>query len=357
MVPRTMNEALLRQFETFRAALERLGGQIQRQLEALLRAEGIPVQFVTLRVKTAESLAQKLARPDRSYQGLWDVTDLLGLRAVTYFDDHVARAARLIEEHFTVDLEHSVDHARPAGYRSVHYVCAHPEGPAPAFRFELQLRTALQHAWAEVEHDLGYKVGDAVPEAIRRRFTRVAGLLEIADQEFVSIRKDLTSSREAASATLANSGELPINLLSLEALVQHEALDALDHDVARALDKPVDPRPFFPDYLVSVLRLTGLDTTGSVLRAVERHGSEVEPVLPRYFEFARQGLGFDAQTMPHVQRGYALLFVAHLAVVRGPELGLSKVTRLTKLYHQLEFPQDEARAHRVASGLISTLGG
>ena len=49
----------------------------------------------------------------------------------------------------------------------------------------------LHHAWAEVEHDLGYQAQESVPEDVRRRFSRVAGLLEIADQEFVSIRRDL----------------------------------------------------------------------------------------------------------------------------------------------------------------------
>lgn len=42
-----------------------------------------------------------------------------------------------------------------------------------ARRLEHELATHLQHAWAQVEHDLGYKAGAAVPDAIRRRFSRV----------------------------------------------------------------------------------------------------------------------------------------------------------------------------------------
>ena len=49
----------------------------------------------------------------------------------------------------------------------------------------------LDHAWAEIEHDLGYKARDTVPAAARRRLSRLAGLLEMADQEFVAIRRDL----------------------------------------------------------------------------------------------------------------------------------------------------------------------
>jgi hypothetical protein len=55
--------------------------------------------------------------------------------------------------------------------------------------FEIQIRTVLQHAWAEIEHDLGYKTVFAVPRDIRREFSRVAGLLEIADESFSRIRE------------------------------------------------------------------------------------------------------------------------------------------------------------------------
>ena len=54
----------------------------------------------------------------------------------------------------------------------------------------VQIRTVLQHAWAEFEHDIRYK--GSVPEAhasdFDRRFTLAAGLLELADQQFTAIR-------------------------------------------------------------------------------------------------------------------------------------------------------------------------
>ncbi len=355
MVPR-VNDLVLQEFEAQRATLQGVGEQLHDRLEGLLEAAGVPVQFITWRLKSSASLARKVARPDKSYHQLWDVTDLVGLRVATYFEDHVELVARVIEKHFRVDFSHSADRARPAGYRSVHYVCSLAHGPHADFRFEVQLRTSLQHALAEVEHDLGYKVDDAVPEAIRRRFTRVAGLLEIADQEFVSIRQDLAASREAARLMLARpEGDLSIDLVSLDVLLRQPALEGLDRDVAETLGKTVGDEAFFPDYLVKVLRLSGLETTGAVMRAVERHGPEVKAALASYFAFARQVLGFDADRLPHVQRGYGLLFVAHLAVVRGTELGLSKVARLTRLYRELEFPDDERAAHRVASGLVISL--
>jgi putative GTP pyrophosphokinase len=53
---------------------------------------------------------------------------------------------------------------------------------------ELQVRAILQHAWAEIEHDIQYKSSTAYPEEIRRRFMALAGMLEIADREFQAIQ-------------------------------------------------------------------------------------------------------------------------------------------------------------------------
>jgi ppGpp synthetase/RelA/SpoT-type nucleotidyltranferase len=82
------------------------------------------------------------------------------------------------------------------GYLSVHYVVSFDKNrlKKKAFadykdiRFEIQIRSILQHAWAEIEHDLGYKSEIEVPDEIRRKFSRLAGLLEIADSEFISLR-------------------------------------------------------------------------------------------------------------------------------------------------------------------------
>ncbi len=58
---------------------------------------------------------------------------------------------------------------------------------------QVQVRTVLQHAWAEFEHDIRYKgtVPDEHASEFDRRFTLAAGLLELADQEFTAIRERL----------------------------------------------------------------------------------------------------------------------------------------------------------------------
>ncbi|MEW5742999.1 MAG: GTP pyrophosphokinase family protein [Myxococcota bacterium] len=357
------HESLLRVFDAHSAALNQVAQRLERELEGHLRAAGVPVHFVASRVKSRDSLARKLARPEKTYRALWDVTDLIGLRVATYFEDVVDDVARLIEARFQVDFRHSTDKLRFSdagrfGYRSLHYVCALPdvEGLAPGFRFEIQVRTALQHAWAQVEHDLGYKASAAVPDAIRRRFSRVASLLEIADQEFVAIRRELAAYHATVKDALAHPERpLPLDALALEEVVADERVEVLDAGVAGTLGLPRSHEAFFPDYLVTLLRACGLSDTRALFDAISRHGAAAVRLVEPYFAVARTELDLDSAKVGAVKRGYGLFFLAHAALLRAPELGLSKVGRLTRVYQQLDYPEDEAAAHHLASALVHAL--
>jgi hypothetical protein len=289
------------------------------------------------------------------------VTDLVGVRISTYFEDAIVDVARIVEERFAVDYRHSTDKLRfkdhgRFGYRSMHYVCAFRDPPHADARFEIQIRTALQHAWAEVEHDLGYKANDVVPEMIRRRFSRIASLLEIADQEFVSIRHDLRQYQAAAHDDVSSGGRgLPVDAVSLEAAARTSHVEELDRQLALLLDKPLVDAAFYPSYLARMVELAGLDSTEALRSAILAHGPDVGRVAPLYFGVARSALLLEPTSFSTVERGYSLLFVAHCAILRGPDLGLSKVARLTRMYAELDFGGDERRAHGVASALVEAL--
>ena len=60
-------------------------------------------------------------------------------------------------------------------------------------RFEIQIRTIIQHAWSELDHKIKYK--KSPPLALKRKINRLAALFELADQEFVNIKID-TEKRE-----------------------------------------------------------------------------------------------------------------------------------------------------------------
>jgi putative GTP pyrophosphokinase len=345
-------DGLLARFDAHAADLLLQAERLREQLAGWL--VDIQLHDVTMRLKSRQALAAKIARPDRTYQGLWDVTDLIGLRVTTYFEDSVDEVARIIEAKLPVDFEHSIDKRRPSdfGYRSVHYVCglgdARVPGVPDAARFEIQIRTLLQHAWAEIEHDLGYKSQDAVPLDVRRRFSRIAGLLEMADQEFSTVRREL----QAYATRLRERGDATsLDRLSLDWLLDQPPLRALDEQIAAQLGRPLSAEAFFPDYLLRMLHLAGVERVTDVLSRLD--AAKLLPLVTPYFAFAKTEWALSPVHMGGVYRGYGLFFLAHAAVLESSALGIGKAERLAAFYRALDYPNDPKTAQRVASALLS----
>jgi ppGpp synthetase/RelA/SpoT-type nucleotidyltranferase len=351
---------LLADYDRHAPALARHGEAMRAQLEAWLRADDqLKLHSVTLRVKSRASLARKLARPDRTYARLWDVTDLVGLRVITYFEDGVDRVGKLVEARLPVDFHHSTDKrargdASRFGYRSLHYVCRAPAADLPEdARYEIQARTLLEHAWAEIEHDLGYKSRDAVPADVRRRLNRLAGLLELADQEFVAIRRELTAYADALPQLIASAdAAVPLDALSLRSLLECAEARTLDDQIAQRLGKALGDEPFYPDYLVRMLASSGITSVGAARSGLERHGRAIVGMVQPYFAFASSTWRLSPDGMERILRGYSLFFLAHATVLETQALGINKVERLAHLYRELDYPDDERAAQRVASQLV-----
>ena len=165
---------------------------------------GINYLSVTGRTKTVGSFAGKargVLADDSTVDPLLAVTDQVGVRVITYVQRDIDAVAGLLAERFTVlddrDLGEETAAAGRFGYASRHLLVSRAPGEPtaydPLFCASIQLRTVLQHAWAEFEHDIRYK-GTVPPEQVPdldRRFTLAAGLLELADREFEAIRDRL----------------------------------------------------------------------------------------------------------------------------------------------------------------------
>lgn len=196
---------VLAQYDKQHKKYERFAKEVEHQLQSILEEEGIVCNAITSRVKERDNLDKKIDVKMDKYSNLSEITDIAGIRVITYYDNDVDRVAEIVEREFCVDRENSIDKRKALdpdkfGYCSVHYVVSMnetrlnlPECRTYAgLKCEIQIRTVLQHAWAEIEHDLGYKSETGVPRNIRRNFSRLAGLLELADKEFQEIRDFLT---------------------------------------------------------------------------------------------------------------------------------------------------------------------
>jgi hypothetical protein len=144
----------------------------------------------------------------------------------------------------------------------------------------------LEHAWAEIQHDLEYKSRDSVPAAARRRLNRLAGLLELADQEFIAIRRELADYATALPARIAGDDEVALDRLSLGSLLDCGEVRELDAAIGAQLDRAVGGQPFFPEYLLRLLAAGGLATVGATRAALVQHRAAIIALVAPYFRFA-----------------------------------------------------------------------
>ncbi len=244
----TDSAEIVREFGQHAALYQSLVNAVASLVQQALAAENIQVHSVTCRVKRQESLQRKLLRPGKTYQSLSDITDLAGVRIIAHFADDVDKIAIAVQGLFEIESSQSVDKRQLLdpdrfGYLSLHYIAKLTTQRATLIeynrfshlKFEIQVRSVLQHAWAEIEHDLGYKSAIEVPKNIRRRFARVASLLELADDEFIAIRKELAEYSVAAGSEIQRAAEnVELDRVTLEALMSsNSALRQLDDVVAR----------------------------------------------------------------------------------------------------------------------------
>jgi putative GTP pyrophosphokinase len=200
--------------------------EVEAILTECLRALPLAVASVQARAKDVDSFGEKAASlheldpsQPRYPRPLADITDLAAARVITFFPKSVAVVDALLHKEFVVlertDKADLLREQEKLGYQSVHYLVRLSPSRTVLAEYgryrdlvaEIQVRTVLQHAWAEIEHDIQYKSVETIPLTIRRRFMAVAGLLEIADREFQEIQDEDERLRQAARLSV-NAGRL-----------------------------------------------------------------------------------------------------------------------------------------------------
>ena len=268
-------EELMRQFHELRPTLDQLANDAFELLSNALRDQGVYVTAMEHRVKTEKSLAGKLELKGAKYKSIEDVTDLVGIRIITFYTDEVDKVAAIAKHIFVIDWKESVDKRKHQltsfGYNSLHYICRMKTGGP---RFELQMRTALQHVWSTIEHDIGYKTDVKILPEYRRQFSRLAGMLELIDDEFSRLRTALTDYRRQIQS-LVKSGKLddvPLSADTFRSFLETEPFARLNRRIAvvnQAEIYPVSMMPFLP-----VLESFGLETLGDVQRFLDDNAED-----------------------------------------------------------------------------------
>jgi putative GTP pyrophosphokinase len=196
--------------------------------EAIAKTQ-IKTHSVLGRVKARSSFLEKINRKEYP-DPFASMPDLVGTRVVCLFRDDIPTLCDMVRSEFNVVAEENkIEEAGDDsfGYMSVHFECTlhdHYTGPRydrlKGIRFEVQVRTILMDAWANVSHHLAYKGKASIPADLRKDFNALSALFYIADQQFQTFFDSVTASEQSIAQSIdkAPDSNLPINRASVKKL-------------------------------------------------------------------------------------------------------------------------------------------
>ena len=266
-------EAIMEEYRKGLPQFEAVAREINFKLRRTFDQAGLLVAAIEYRVKSEDSLAGKLELKGAKYKTLADITDIIGLRVITFYIDDVDKVASAVERLFSVDWENSVDKRKiheidSFGYLSLHYICSQEDFP---YRFEIQMRTVLQHAWANMNHDTGYKSGVEVPKVYLRNLSRLAGMLELVDEQFSIIRSELTNYRRRVQALVAsgNLDDAPLDGDTFRSFLEMAPFTPLNRRIAAVNQAEIQEVPLMP--FLAVFKELECKTLGDVSRMIRNY--------------------------------------------------------------------------------------
>jgi ppGpp synthetase/RelA/SpoT-type nucleotidyltranferase len=276
---RSIAGRFIKRFAANREEYERAANQATALIQEILVNSPALIHLVSARCKKTPSLWLKLC--EKGYgQPKQQITDVVAARVVTYYQDDVPIVLRALDEALEVNPHKSVNKreelaAIEFGYTSVHLIVrakgswsTSPQYSALRNKwFEIQVRSILEHAWAEIEHEVVYKSGIRYPELIKRRFARIAGAIEMLEDEFLALRnhQQVLIDRYKDLYDGGRDGATEIDSARLIALLECERPGSLGWRAAAKSGRPFPPH--IDNRCVKALKRTGI-RTGQALRIV-----------------------------------------------------------------------------------------
>ncbi len=171
-------------------------------------AISIPEAFSQSRAKTISSFAEKVVRKYHKYKDpVHQLTDLCGARVIVQTLEQVRAVREFIEANFDIleDDEKGLALGDDRfGYRDMHYIVRLDPNSASAIGFtkeeikaigtrraEIQVRTWLQHAWADTLHDRIYKNPLKLSTEMKRTGNLLAALMEEGDRNYDTMAHEI----------------------------------------------------------------------------------------------------------------------------------------------------------------------
>ncbi len=178
-----------------------------------------PIEIVTGRVKSPESILDKAKRMNVAFENISkQVYDIGGVRITCKYLEDVYKVAELLKLRKDVKLLEERDYiknVKPSGYRSLHLIMAYKvetiDGQVPVI-LEFQIRTHAMHFWASIEHSLKYKYQKQIPTSLKDRLKSASLAASRLDEEMSQIHKLI---QELDNGEVSNSYDQLENEISM----------------------------------------------------------------------------------------------------------------------------------------------
>jgi len=160
-----------------------------------------PISSISSRIKSKESIREKLQRKDLPPElnvMVREIKDIAGVRVICPFIEDVYLVARLLSKQKIIEILEVKDYIRNPkenGYRSLHLIANVEVDFADTMRkipVEIQIRTIAMDFWASTEHQLRYKKDREFTEEIQQQLKECADLMATADLKMQDIAGDFT---------------------------------------------------------------------------------------------------------------------------------------------------------------------
>lgn len=193
----------------YREAVSELKIKLRALRESyLIKGEHSPIEFVVGRVKTVDSIKEKMERrviPSDVIET--DMQDIAGIRIMCQFVDDIYQVVELLDNRHdmhVIEERDYIQNAKPSGYRSYHMVIEYtlflPDGPKNVIA-EIQIRTLAMNFWATVEHTLNYKYQGKYPDDVSKRLKSAAEAAYQLDEEMSSIKDEVREAQRIFTQT------------------------------------------------------------------------------------------------------------------------------------------------------------
>ncbi len=308
----------------------KLGDLVHKKLANAMEEADVRVMGVEHNVKDEKAIESMLYKDADRYQGLADITSVVTVKVICYFKDEVDTIPEIIEKNFNIESENAMDRI---------FVCkvmdnsGFDEDVCDKW-FEIQVKTVLEHTWSTINNDLGYSEF-GVPNAVKREFVRLAGLLEIADDEFVRVRDDMKIHTEIAREKIVNdnANDVVIDAISLnEYMLRNKKMRQFLEDLAAIEGSEISN--INSESYISQLRWLRVRTIGDLQRMLDKNY-----VLA--LEFAKRVL--MGSELDILSSNVALRFLCRAALISGGYDEEQIVDFLTLSVNKKERAQREAK--------------